>query len=505
MRKAIKRPSPGRQWVLALSFLWAIALVLSMLLSPPGTSSDRAEVLTLATSLTSLGLLGAKIMSGDLRLLVALARLKMGPWVGVGFTVGFGVATFVWLGQVPFYGNLVGPSSLSIGGVVAGIGFVVFTICYCSTPDILKKGMSRLDRALRGAGQLSIGVSSIWTLWMIAAVVFVLSFFRGSLGYLSDPTAALSTTSSAGAVLAALAQTGVLATLTAAWRVAVRRSTGSVILLLWVISTQTVGGLFQGSKEVAILQLVALVVGYSTRRKLRLKTVVLSAVLAIFVVAPFVTTYRSHLNGDNGRLTPVEAFTNINFSQLINTALNQSDAGDSQNQFLVRWSRIGDVSVIVTQTPSRVPFLSPVELLTGPFLGFIPRSIWPSKPILDAGYQVNQIYYGRPSTIYSSAAVPVYADLYRHGGFPVLVVGMLFLGFFVRMIDSRTSTSGEVDLRLMFLPMLLFTSLVKQEVGYLALTASLLSILLTSAVAARLVSHRSNAQRERGAATAKFT
>lgn len=492
MRKAIKSSAPGRRWVLALSLLWAIALVLWMLLSPPGASSDRAEVLILATSLTGLGLLGAKLMSGDLRLLVALARLKMGPWVGVGFAVGFGVATLVWLGRVAAYGNLVQPSSLPVGGVVAGVGFIVFTICYCSTPNLLKKGMNQLDGALRGAGQLSTGAGSIWTLWSIAAVVFVLGFSRGSLGYLSDPTAALSTTSSSGAILAALAQIGVLATLEAAWRVAVRRSTGSVILLLWVMSTQTVGGLFQGSKEVAILQFVAFIVGYSARRKLRLRTVVVPAVIAIFVIAPFVTTYRAQLNGANGRLTPVEALTSIDFTQLINTALNQSDAGGSQDQFLVRWSRIGDVSTIVTQTPTRIPFLSPVELVTGPFLGFIPRSIWPGKPVLDAGYQVNQIYYGRPSTTYSSAAIPVYADLYRHGGFPVLVIGMLFLGFFVRMVDARTGTFGDIDLRLMFLPMLLFTSLVKQEVGYLALTASLFSISLTAALAVRLVSRRSN-------------
>lgn len=255
----------------------------------------------------------------------------------------------------------------------------------------------------------------------------------------------------------------------------------------------------------AILQLVAFVVGYSARRKLRLRTVVASAAIATFVIAPFVTTYRDQLNGANGRLTPVEALTSINFSQLINTALNQSDAGNSQNHFLMRWSRIGDVSIIVTQTPYPVPFLSPAELLAGPFLGLVPRSIWPDKPVFDAGYQVNQIYYGAASTTYSSAATTPYADLYRHGGFPILVSGMLFLGLFVRMIDSRTSIAGHVDLRLMFLPMLLFASLVKQEVDYLSLSASLVSILLTAALAVRLVSRRSDERRKRSVTTAAST
>lgn len=486
------RPASTRPWVVTLGLLWAAVLTLWMLLSPSIADSNQTEVLILATSLTSLGLLGAKMMAGDRRLLVALADLKMGPWVGVGFAVGFGVATLVWLGDVPYYSDLVQPSSLAAGGVVAGIGFVVFVVGYRFTPKILEAGMNRVDGTLRGGGRVAVGPGSVWTLWLIAAAAFALSFKLGSLGYLSDPAAAMSTTSSAGEILAAMAQTGVLATLVAARRVADQRSAGSVILLVFVIGTQFIGGLFQGSKEVAILQLVAFVVGYSARRKLKIRTVVVSAGIAFVVIAPFVTAYRTHLNGSNGRLTPVEALTSINFTQLTGSALNQHDAGGSQDQFLMRWSRIGDVSIIVTQSPSPIPFVSPVELLAGPFLGFIPRSIWPGKPILNAGYEINQIYYGAAPTTYSSAATTVYADLYRHGGLIVVILGMLLLGFFVRMVDSRTSTAGEFDLRLMFLPMLLFTSLVKQETDYLALSASLVSIILTAAISVRLVSRRTD-------------
>lgn len=487
---ALVRRGAAQRGLLVVGLLWAIGLVLWMLLSPTGGTSSHAEVLALASVLGSLGLIGAKAMSGELGLLVALARLKMGPWVGVGFAIGFGLTTLVWLGDVPAYRNLVQPASLVPGGAVAGGGFAVFTLCYRSTPEILNRGMSRLDRTLRGVGRVSSDPSSVWILWLVAVAALAGSLSSGELGYLADPTAALTATSSSSALLAALAQTGVLATLIAAWRLAVLRSPGSAILLCWVMSTQILVGLFKGSKEAAILQLVAFVVGYSAQRKLKLRTIAASAVITIFIIAPFVTIYRAQLNGVNGRLTPTEALSGVDFSQLISSTLDQNSASGSQSQFLTRWSRIGDVSIIVAQTPSRVPFIAPAELFGGPILGFVPRSIWPGKPVLDAGYQVNQIYYGAPPTVYSSSAVTPYADLYRHGGFPVLVVGMLVLGFFVRTVDSRASENGDGDIRLMFLPMILFTALVKQEVDYLGLSASIVSILLTAAFAVRLVSRK---------------
>lgn len=478
------------KWLLASVLLWAIGLALWIFLSPSRELSGRTEVLGLATVLASLGIIGAKAMSGELPLLVALARLKMGPWTGIGFAVGFGFTTLVWLNDVPAYRNLVQLSSLSAGGAVAGIGFTVFLASYRLTPETLSRTMNKLDRKLRGPGRLSAGPGSVWSLWLVAAAAVAISFFKAALGYLADPTAALSTTSSAGALLAAIAQTGVLATLTAAWRVAMLRSLGSAILLAWVMSTQILVGLFEGSKEAAILQLVAFVVGYSAQRRLRLRTIAVSGIITVFLIAPFVTIYRAQLNGVNGRLTPTEALSTVNFSQLTSSSLDQNAVSGSQAQFLTRWSRIGDVSIIVAQTPSRIPYISPAELLVGPILGLVPRSIWPEKPVLDAGYQVNQIYYGAPSTTYSSAAVSPYADLYRHGGFPVLVVGMLILGFFVRSVDSRASENGDGDPRLMFLPMILFTSLVKQEVDYLGFSASIVSILLTAAFAVRLASRR---------------
>ena len=49
------------------------------------TQSDQAPIIGLAIVLTLLGLIGAAAMSRELDILTALARLKLGPWMAIGF------------------------------------------------------------------------------------------------------------------------------------------------------------------------------------------------------------------------------------------------------------------------------------------------------------------------------------------------------------------------------------------------------------------------------------
>jgi hypothetical protein len=63
---------------------------------------------------------------------------------------------------------------------------------------------------------------------------------------------------------------------------------------------------------------------------------------------------------------------------------------------------------------------------------------------------------------------------------------MIPIGFLARAIDSRSGESTR-DPRLLFLPMLLVVTMVKQETGYVAFVASLAGTVLLAAVAARLV------------------
>lgn len=76
---------PRRRWVMPASFLWAMGVLLWLLDGGLSPQSNQVQVIMLATLLTILGLISAAVMSGDLDVRTALARLKLGPWMGVGF------------------------------------------------------------------------------------------------------------------------------------------------------------------------------------------------------------------------------------------------------------------------------------------------------------------------------------------------------------------------------------------------------------------------------------
>lgn len=410
-----------------------------------------------------------------------------GGWL----SVGFGLATLAWLGDVKAYNGLVTRASLAPAAGVAGAGFIALVLAYQSTPRLFRQWACALDRSLGGRGTMSSNASGIWALWGVSMLAQAIGYARGSVGYLAHPSAALSTSSSANAVLSLLAQLGLLATVMAGWRAGLKRRPGSMALLMWVATSQLLLGLFSGMKEAAVIQLVAILVGYSARGRLRSAPLVIACLIALFVVTPFVTAYRTVLLNGSSRLSPAESLASIDFYQMMIRSTSQNEPGQLFAESADRLSRIGDVAIIMGKTPAAVPYISPVELISGPVLGFVPRSVWPDKPVLDAGYQVNQQYYEMPSNIYSSAAVTPYGDLYRHGGVGIVILGMAILGLFVRSVDDRGTARSDLDPRLLFLPMLMFTMLVKQEMDYVALTASLVSMILTAALAGRLVSRRS--------------
>lgn len=480
----VERRRPG---VVAAAFVWSAVVLLWALLAGVAAVSDRAQVVFIAMALTALGLIGAAAMSRDLGMRTALARLKLGPWMAIGFALVFGLATFMWLGgNIQGYNGVVTSSTLGPASVVAGLGFVAFLAAYHLTPQLLTDWGSRTDSRLRGGGSFNRGAVSVWALWFLGVTPQAVGIWRGNLGYLSGPVTQTST-SSLNAVLAVLTSMGVLSTMVAAWRFAVTRKAGSAILLAWVGGSLVVLGLFSGMKEAALIQFVALVVGYSARGKIRLVPVMVAGLVALFVVAPFITAYRAAVVTGSGVLAPAEALQRINFATLFSDSIGGGESGGNAAD---RLSRIGDLAIVVTMSPATVPFVSPVELATGPVMGFVPRSIWADKPVQDAGYRAYIAYYG--GTVRNSAALTPYGDLYRHGGIVVVIAGMGLLGMFVRVVDDRDGATVTADPRLMFLPMLLFTTIVKQEMDYVSLSASVVSVVVAAAFAVRLVSRGVN-------------
>lgn len=468
-----------------LLVLWLVVSVSLLLVDPYGVPlAVRAYLLT--GLLFTLGLLVATLAARPLTLRQGLTAVKLGPWIGVGFSVVFGLATLTWRSPATGTAAVVDTNYLFAAGMIASIGLLALLCGYRLVPAGLSMAADRIDRGLRGRAPAQPSAIAAIVLWLIAMAAIAAQIQNGSFGYLTDEPLATRETSSLSAVLAALTELGTVATFLAAWRHARIATAGAGLMLLFVAGSQIGLGLFAGFKEDAIIQLVAIFIGWGIWRRPRVVALLLAGLFVVLFVFPFIAQYREQVSrGGSGRLSPAAALASIDFGQLVDSALSTSSSESAQTAS-DRLTRIGDLAVIIQKTPEQVPYLPARELAAGPVLGFVPRSVWNEKPVLDAGYQMSTVYYGLPRTVRNSSALTPYGDLWRHGGLPVVVVGMLALGTFVRAVDDR-SGDPRVDPRILFLPLLLFAPLVKQERDFLGFTASLASILLAAVLAARVV------------------
>jgi len=128
--------------------------------------------------------------------------------------------------------------------------------------------------------------------------------------------------------------------------------------------------------------------------------------------------------------------------------------GESASFPAERIRTIDSPAIIMQRTPGQIPYASPVRLLVSPVVELIPRILWPGKPILASGYRVSQKYYQLPAQLYTSSDVTSEGDLYRHGGWFPLLLGMLVLGCLIRIIDEladlRRSAHGASLILLLF-------------------------------------------------------
>lgn len=442
------------------------------------------QLVELSVMLFAVGLILAAIAARPKTLRASLVQLELGPWIAVGFSIVFGISSLTWLKTPTDPTSLIVDTSFLVpAGILALLGLIVLLVSYRLCPRGLTRAYGRVDAAIRGDAPVQVSLGSIITLWALWILATAVEIFTGNYGYLSDVSQV--TTGSAAELLALISHLGLLATLLAGWRYAQSRTAASRLVLAVVLVSQLALGLFSANKEPFVVQLLAAFVGYSLNRRIRVLPIAAAVAVFIFFVSPFVTSYRTDVNTGSGRLSPGQALSSVSLGSLTSSAAGSSRTS-AFDYFVNRLSRVGDLAVILQKTPSVVPYISPAELVEAPVLGIVPRSIWKNKPVLDASTQMSQIYYEIPASVHTSSAMTPYGDLWRRGGLGVVAVGMLVLGLFLRMVDARPGDCRR-DPRLLFLPMLLFVTIFKQETDYESLLASLVSIIVVAGLAARLV------------------
>jgi hypothetical protein len=319
--------------------------------------------------------------------------------------------------------------------------------------------VGRLDRA-NGSGVRSLAAP--WLLYGIGcAARLAAAITSGRLGYVGDASAAVSTASGYAQVLSVISLCAPLAVAAAALQVFSDKSRSARITLFVLFFAELIFGAIAGGKQNFIVAVLAVVIPYCAVHN-RMPKVALGAVILVFLgmVVPFNVAYRSTARASSGTLTTAQAVSAAPdiFRETVsgNTAL--SGISGSANFLLQRIQEIDAPAIILQRTPNQVSFSSPVELVDAPVAALIPRAIWPTKPILASGYQFTQSYYQLPSTVYTSSSITPVGDLYRHGGWIPVMVGMFLLGSMVRLLDDILDIHAN--------PHAIFLVLLRARLGY---------------------------------------
>jgi hypothetical protein len=394
---------------------------------------------------------------------LGLRAWRIGPWSLTYGAFAFGLATISWIGPQTGAAAEILPRSVLRALWLIATAMALFTIGYCVMPRVATALGRRVNGTLTARFTDDVrGPSVPWILFGAGAAgqlgVAVTSGHLGYVGLGATPQVAVAGYSQ---VLALLGECVPLAVAIAAVRAYRTRRPSAWATLAVLFAGAIVAGAVAGGKTSFIVAVLAVAIPRTMSRG-RLPAGLLAAAVAFFllVVIPFNQAYRAAARGavmlsTQQAVAAAPAIAN----EVLTSDLSPSVLMQSADYLAQRIRTIDSPAIIMQRTPGQIPYSNPGQLAVSPVIDLVPRILWPGKPVLTVGYQMSQEYYQLPPQVYTSSDITPEGDLYRHGGWVVLIAGMFLIGWGARVVDEvadlRRGTHG------IFLIILLFPGLVQ--------------------------------------------
>jgi hypothetical protein len=226
------------------------------------------------------------------------------------------------------------------------------------------------------------------------------------------------------------------------------------ILFSVALSSEILWGLISGQKS-SVLQnfLVVALVSSFVMKRLNLRWFVI-LFFGLVLLYPISNAYRTVVRVEG---TDVSSFGGA--AQAGQTAFNKvgeggSSAGSIRRQgldsALERLDLLTSVAQVLTLGERASMVKGDAQWWMLPIYPFVPRLLWPSKPILlEAGRFTGALGNGNLETVGSGTAISYPGDLYLQFGLLGIPVGMFVLGIVTQWFTNRMS--GEVEPRELFI------------------------------------------------------
>lgn len=484
------RPA-GRVIAAAILILPGLALSAFRLTSEP-VGPDLFRPIVVAVLGMVLTGVGAVLMARHLcRTLGGPLYARLGPAFACYFTVVFGVFGLAWLSRTPQTGSagVIDPAQVPSAIALTAIALAAWIMGQCVGSPRGIVAMAR--RTLRGAfpnGPWSLRFASLPVfLYLIGLLARGIRLRSGRFGYLGDGAAALAAPSAQSQLLGTienLCRFGLL--LAALDAFALSRSLRSRAVLGVLLLSEVVLGLFAGSKEAVILTVAAVGLVYVFGRGAIPGWAKILGVFVLLVVFPINQDYRDSLRDRPGAVASTTAVDQLQqvLGDTFTSLTPRTVLIDSPARLARRLREIDNVALVRQKTPELIPYVGWEELAYGPLVGVVPRALWTDKPVLTQGRSFAQDYYELPDTLYSASAVTVPGDLYRHGGVVPVVLGMVLLGFLMRLVDVVADPRRDLRLLVVYVPA--FSILIKSESSFNVLIVALIQTVLVACLVGRL-------------------
>lgn len=305
-------------------------------------------------------------------------------------------------------------------------------------------------------------------LWFVCQMLEVLSVVSGASGYLALRASAWTN------YLAFSAHLGNLATFLLLLQHFRHPRTMGWLWLFALVAANVSIGLVMGTKSAVFVLLYAVMAIYYARRRLSVRWLAMG-LLALLVIVPTVNTFRANLYAAGFNRTSGAAFGDrvpILQSSLVSTLSNPLAglAEQTRETFEQRQGSLLEIMVaIMAVHPDLRPFVG-LDMLAYFAEQTIPRIFWPAKPTARPDlYLILSSYLGLPD--HSLATPGQFADAYRAGGWPFVIVWLSLLGALSAWFYSHGPRTGDLAGTAFYL--LLVTSFVTYEDHILTTTMEL--------------------------------
>jgi hypothetical protein len=295
-------------------------------------------------------------------------------------------------------------------------------------------------------------------------------------------------------VLNAISQLGTLALIIAAIeRYRARHDPLWRMIFIVVLSSELLWGLISGLKTFLLQNLIVLaLVSSFVQRRLNLRWLVIVFFGLVFFY-PFSNAYRSVVTGrDAVEVTSFAVAARAGQMAVGELASPGANPGyswrDGLNSTLSRMDLLTCVAQVLTLGPRAGMVKGNVHWWLLPIYPFVPRFLWPSKPILDEGGWFTLALGGGSGDVLSAGwwtAITYPGDLCLRFGLPGILVGMFVLGVVAQWFTNRVS--GTAEPRDLFVYAAVFLTGFPIEVDVFSMWAGLIKLLVILYVLRRLI------------------